>query len=680
MALPGPGEMFGNYRIDRQLGSGGMGVVHAATDVRLDREVALKVMWPELAEEDGFRQRFEREATTLARVDSSHIVSIYDHGMQDDVLYIVTQYVDGGDLSSLLRKRGKLSPELATKVCAQLADALRDAHNAGVVHRDVKPLNVLVRNPESDSPHVYLCDFGIARAQGAAELTATGSVTGSWAWMAPERADGDPGTAASDIYGLGCLLWACLQGGEPPYSGSDMDVALAHGREPVPQLPGTDAISHRLNQILQRSMAKHPDDRYRNAAQFRDDLLAASRLAADPVASARTVRKRPGYVVPLAVAAALVVVAGVAWAVTRPGSPPAGVSSSAAVEPGPRIAGDANGDGRGDLQVVWYRNDGSKNLVTMPGGPEEFGEPEVGDGPVGGMEVGDFDGDRKQDQLDIKINETTDQKGALAGGTAMLRMRPLGEGAEPTETTIDLPETRRTPQPFVGDFDGDGRDDLAMVTIPERMTSEIWVMTYDDGGFNDPQSVYELEGIGANTVFYAGDFDGDGADDIALRNRQTRSKGQVRMLRNDDMSFTEAGEPQEVDDTNTGAMTVGDVDGDRKDEIVHASLVTIDATAAAIYQGSEDGFSAPESWASTYANGDEAIGTLWGNWQLAVSDVDGDGRGDLIRMHDSGTQHWQMDVFVSTGDGFEQPSHVSSFDCGSDCENAGALVSTHAPR
>ncbi|WP_157551022.1 serine/threonine-protein kinase, partial [Nocardioides jensenii] len=222
------GARFGRYRIERQLGSGGMGVVHLATDTELNRTVALKVMWPQLASDTSFRERFAHEAATLARVDSAHIVSIFDHGVHDDTVYITTQYVDGGDLGALLRSRGPLPPQLAARICAQVADALFDAHRAGVVHRDVKPANVLLRSADSTEPHVYLCDFGIARTGDSLGLTVTGAVAGTWAWLAPERSQGSPGTPASDIYSLGCLLWACLNGGASPFTGTDIDVAQAH--------------------------------------------------------------------------------------------------------------------------------------------------------------------------------------------------------------------------------------------------------------------------------------------------------------------------------------------------------------------------------------------------------------------------------------------------------------------
>ena len=171
---------------------GGMGVVYAATDTRLDRRVALKLVSGQLAGDPSFVTRFQREAAVLARLDSPHIVAIFDHGEQDGTPYIATQYVGGGDLGALIAGRGALPPQLALRVCAQIAGALADAHRVGVIHRDVKPSNVLLRDPDAAELHAYLCDFGIAQTESEG-LTTAGAIAGSWAYLAPERANGDGG-------------------------------------------------------------------------------------------------------------------------------------------------------------------------------------------------------------------------------------------------------------------------------------------------------------------------------------------------------------------------------------------------------------------------------------------------------------------------------------------------------
>lgn len=274
------GSHFGPYVVESRLGAGGMGVVYVATDTRLGRRVALKVVTGSLADSAEFRERFAREATVLARVDSPHIVSIFEHGEHDGAPFIATQLVAGGDLTTMLRTRGPIAPATALDIADQLAEALEDAHRAGVVHRDVKPGNVLVRDPDADHPFVYLCDFGIAQTD-AKGLTATGLVTGSWEYLAPERIAGEPGTPASDVYALGCVLWTCLTG-QPPYVGSVLEVAEGHRDAPVPSLPGDDVTTAHINRILHGCLAKDPAHRFAGAAELR-------RALADPT----TVRPRP---------------------------------------------------------------------------------------------------------------------------------------------------------------------------------------------------------------------------------------------------------------------------------------------------------------------------------------------------------------------------------------------------
>lgn len=325
--MPEPGDEFGRYRIESRLGQGGMGVVYLAHDLTLDRRIALKVVAGVLAGDPGFRERFQREATTLARLDSPHIITIYDHGEYDGLPFIATQYVAGGDLGKLLRARGALPPALAARICAQIVGALADAHRAGVVHREVKPANVLLRDPDAAEPTAYLCDFGIAQTDSEG-LTGTGMVAGTWAYLAPERAAGASASAASDLYAVGCLLWALLTG-RPPYGGSDVEMAIAHRDAPIPRLPGRDPLSRRLNTIIGRAMAKDPGARYATAEAFRADLLAvagsgdgATRLTALP-SEAATPRARalsPKLLAGLVVLLLAVVVGGgaAAYQLTRP--------------------------------------------------------------------------------------------------------------------------------------------------------------------------------------------------------------------------------------------------------------------------------------------------------------------------------------------------------------------------
>jgi serine/threonine protein kinase len=272
--LPRTGETFGRYRILGQLGRGGMGVVLRALQVDLHREVALKLLPADLADQDEFAQRFRREATLLASVDSPHIIAVYDHGELDGRLFIATQLIRGGDLGELLARSGPPPLVEGLEIVAQLASALADAHEAGVVHRDVKPGNVLLRR-EDAGWHAYLCDFGIAHA-GDTGLTNAGVVVGTFGYLAPERCEGAPATAASDIYALGCLLVAVVTG-TAPYAGSDFQVAQQHVSSAVPQWDPTFVGAEDLNRILAVSMAKRPEDRYSSARDLRHDVLSAAR-------------------------------------------------------------------------------------------------------------------------------------------------------------------------------------------------------------------------------------------------------------------------------------------------------------------------------------------------------------------------------------------------------------------
>ena len=286
--FPGVNETFGRYEILRLIGRGGMGVVHEARQRDLDRRVALKLLTPELAEDPEFRERFEREARTLAALDSPHIIQVYDAGEQDGVLFLATQLVNGRDLSTYLDIEGPVPVDTAVAVMADVAAALADAHDAGVLHRDIKPGNVLLRG--SGAVFAYLCDFGIARTSEST-LTRTAQVAGTLAYLAPECHAGESATVASDIYSLGCCLWAALAG-EAPYQGqTEYQLAVAHLHQDVPQLEGSDPVTVALNQVLRTSMAKRPVDRYSSARQVEARLRAVVKGDGRAYAPATVVRR-----------------------------------------------------------------------------------------------------------------------------------------------------------------------------------------------------------------------------------------------------------------------------------------------------------------------------------------------------------------------------------------------------
>ncbi len=275
--LPGEGDTFGRYEVIARIGRGGMGAVFEARQTDLGRSVALKVLSPELADDPGFRDRFTREARMLAALDSPHVIQVLEAGAHDGVLFIATQLVNGRDLGRIVAEDGPLPAQRALKVVAQIASALGDAHDAGLLHRDVKPSNVLVRESRADV-FAYLCDFGIAR-QTVSTHTRTEGVIGTYNYMAPECHTGTDASVASDVYSLGCVLWAALTG-RPPYERtSEFQTALAHVHDEIPTYVGESPARGAVNEILGRAMAKDPGARYPTAADMLDAVLVAEMKA-----------------------------------------------------------------------------------------------------------------------------------------------------------------------------------------------------------------------------------------------------------------------------------------------------------------------------------------------------------------------------------------------------------------
>lgn len=337
---PVPREVIDDrYELLEIVGSGGMGVVHRARDRVLDRIVAVKVIRQELVDAE-FVRRFEREAAILARVRSPYIVVIFDYGRSDGRFYLVTDYLGDGDLAGWLERNGTMAPAVAVPLVAALAEGLADAHALGVIHRDVKPANVLLwRRGEELRP--VLADFGIAVAADLG-LTQTGAVPGSPPFMAPERHLGAPATEATDIYAMGCLLYNLLAG-RAPYEGTSFQAAHAHINEPVPALPSSVPGADALDEVVARCLAKRPEDRYASAAE-----LGAVLRAWTPPRPADTVIRPPDPPppppppppqpgrrrrAPVLLAAGVLVVAAAAaggWWVTRGDDRPAAAGAPAA--------------------------------------------------------------------------------------------------------------------------------------------------------------------------------------------------------------------------------------------------------------------------------------------------------------------------------------------------------------
>lgn len=271
-------EYDGRYRIVRRIGHGGMGVVYEAVDKVLNRSVALKIVLPSLPDREDFHARFAREASVLARIRSRNIVGIHEYGETDDTVYFVTELFPDGDLRTWLQTHGPLDRRAALSLVAQTCEALADAHAAGVIHRDVKPGNVLLWNrPEGLIP--YLADFGIALDGNAADqegLTRAGTLVGSPAYMAPERHFGHAADERGDVYSMGCLLWAVLTG-DAPYAGTDFQMINSHVNSPIPQLATGHPVDDRIDELLAHTLHKDPEQRVRSAAELRQALLAIIR-------------------------------------------------------------------------------------------------------------------------------------------------------------------------------------------------------------------------------------------------------------------------------------------------------------------------------------------------------------------------------------------------------------------
>ena len=270
------GGTFAGHRIDGLAGRGGMGIVYRATDLALGRPVALKLMAPRLAADPVFRARFESECRSAAAIDHPHAVEVFHAGEEDGLLYVTMRYIDGTDLRAILRAEKRLEPERAVHVAGHVAGALDEAHRHGLVHRDVKPGNVLVA-ARHDGEFAFLSDFGLAKGQAVpSELTGTGLAIGTADYIAPEQAQGHELDGRADVYALGCVLYQALTGSVPYERDSDLEKLWAHVHESPPALSAVrPELPRALSEVLSRAMAKDPDERPATAGRFARDATAA---------------------------------------------------------------------------------------------------------------------------------------------------------------------------------------------------------------------------------------------------------------------------------------------------------------------------------------------------------------------------------------------------------------------
>jgi serine/threonine-protein kinase len=373
-ADPLVGTDLAGYRLESVLGRGGMGVVYLATDLRLKRRVALKLVAPELAADPRFQERFLREAELAASLDHSHIVPVYGAGETDGQLWMAMRYVQGTDLGTLLEQEAPLEPARALELVSQVGSALDAAHAHGLVHRDVKPANVLVTQ-EGREEHCYLADFGLARSPEATGFVGSAHLSGTIDYTAPEQSAHEPLDHRADVYSLGCVLYECLAG-EPPFKRPRAAATLfAHASEPPPSLHELrPELPEAIDGIIATALAKDPRDRYATCGDLCRGAETALGLGSPGFSRRKLIVAGAGTALAIAAAAAVPAIL-----LTRRGesaatpTPPAVLSADGVLRIDPatgartaatptEIRADtlAIGDG-----VVWVLDTGTGELVAI---------------------------------------------------------------------------------------------------------------------------------------------------------------------------------------------------------------------------------------------------------------------------------------------------------------------------
>ncbi|NYD39961.1 protein kinase domain-containing protein [Nocardioides panaciterrulae] len=340
----------GRYRLDSRIATGGMGEVWRGTDTVLGREVAIKLLKHEYADDASFRSRFETEARHAGSLHHPGIAAVFDFGEGSGIggsgarPFLVMELVDGQPLSALLRPGEPMDPDAARDLLGQAAAAVGAAHAAGIVHRDIKPANLLV----TPDRRVKITDFGIARAADAMAITQTGQVMGTPQYLSPEQARGNAATPASDVYALGVVAFECLAGRRPFVADSPVATALAHLREPVPALP--PEVPADLAAVVRKALSKEPHDRFADGAAFatalRDPATAATAIVPPPTDGDHT------QVLAGAAGAAGLGAAGLAGAAAAEEAPP--TSAGPAAGPTEGAAGGAGTPGGGRRRAVLW--------------------------------------------------------------------------------------------------------------------------------------------------------------------------------------------------------------------------------------------------------------------------------------------------------------------------------------
>ena len=373
----GTGAVLAGFRVESLIGQGAMGAVYLAVDMKAGGRVALKLLTPELSADERFRHRFMREAELAASLEHPHVVPILSFGEEDGRLYLAMAHVEGTDLRQLLRREVTLEPTRALDLIAQVADALDAAHAAELVHRDVKPANILVA-PVAAGEHAYVCDFGLARhVSSVSSLTGDRGFVGTLDYVPPEQIAGGPIDRRADVYSLGCVLYECLTGERPFERDSELALVYAHLNDPPPRATDLSLeLPQALDGVIATALAKEPEDRYASCGE----LAAAGRaaLAGKPFRQRRRRRRR---VLITTVAFLAAVAAGIVGVLATRGE---SSKSSATPTSGPpsitqtSIAGVA----LGELKEFYGKHFGAYKQLTLtemkpwiPG--RSFGQPEV---------------------------------------------------------------------------------------------------------------------------------------------------------------------------------------------------------------------------------------------------------------------------------------------------------------
>lgn len=640
------GSVFGPYEIKGVLGHGGMGVVYEARQISLERLVALKVIRSELGTDPEIKARFTREAEALTKIDSPHIVQVYDVGVVSGRPFIATQLVRGGDLGGLLESVGALDLRTSVILTQHIAQATLEAHRVGILHRDIKPQNVLLH--AGSTPFAYLCDFGIARLAEVNSMTQTNAAIGTVAYMAPERFDGQDASTASDIYSLGCLLWAMLSG-SAPYSGTLVSVMQQHEAAPVPQLPATLPGAAQVNRVLSRSLAKRPTDRYATAEEMVTDLDRALVAISQPSAHTMLRTPTPAPPLPPPLPPPLGPDATQAAVRSQPSEPPSrrtrrrwGIVVAALVLlmaalawPLSAVLGDTDDKDEGRDKVAKGSSKDSAAEIDCDG-PGLCVEP-----PLQGEEAlaGDFDADQQPDIGVIAQDE------AGAWGVS------VSYGGRKADRTMQAPDwtpiagwSPGSDMAVAADFTGDKLTDVMLVRSESRMTTAS-LMAGTKHGLAEPRRWSQLGATRAIVSASGGRFDADPRADLALLMR-AGDLGSVQVVKSQGMKGGSR---------STWGLLDSEVPADSSiiartfDRGLLADVAILRRTGAAarsveVMLSQGDRFGDPSPW-----------GTLpKAPLSLAGRDVDADGLADIVAFSATGGRA-VITVLSSSGSSFEAP-------------------------